>query len=1170
MLTSTPTLCSACGFDNPAGMRFCGNCGARLGETVSAPMSDSASQVTDALGSVLMGPNLLERFRQAGLEARGQRRSVTVLFADLSGYTTLSQNLENDDLFDLVQRFILLLAEDVYRYEGMVDKIIGDGLMALFGAPISHENNAERALRAALDMQKSVTRLNEEVKDQLDGELMLHIGLHAGTVIVGGVGSNMLMDYTAIGDTVNLASRLEQAAGAGTILASEAVYRATRALFDFEAVTDLSLKGIRQPVTAYRLEGLKPEPESVRGLTGLRAPLVGREPEFEQLKKAVTGLASQNEGCLALVTGEAGIGKTRLTAELKSFVAETPLNVLEGQSLTYRRSVSYWIFLDLLRDFFEISTETPAQQAREQVASRTCSLLGGQAGEIIPYIEHLLGLEPPGSPGAERLAYLDASQLRQQIFVAVRDLLVAQAHRCPLLLILEDLHWADEASIDLLAFLAGSVRREPLMIYIITRPFHGGPLGSIVDQARKWPAGLFIEIPLKSLSPEQSERLLNELLAIPDLPEELRQQILQRASGIPFYLEEILRMLIDDQVIQEVEGKWQLVPGVETGPLGVPGNLQELILARFDRLEPVQRRVLQSASVIGRQFSLPLLAGVLPAAEGTELSRHLSQLAEKAFLLPASDSQGTDYLFRHVLTSDAVYSTLLRKERVELHGQVGEAIERMYSDRLESQIEVLASHFLRSSRLDRALHYLILAGQRAAREYANLQAKQHYLEALKLLLKVPYTVEQAVQVHDGLGDVMVFTGEYSEAREQYLEALRALGRPGGDLYGHEASALQRKIGTTFERQGDFDQALLHLAEAGNILDRQPSPSPEERASILNDTGWIHFLRGSFEDAHGLLSSAIGLVESSRRHEVVASIYNRLGAVAYQQREYERAAIYVRKSLEMRETIGDLAGVARLYNNLGLLGLIQGNLTESEANFRQSMERLVRLGDAEGITISYINLGLVQLDRGDLHAAESNLIQGSTLAEQIGHRFYHGLAMMYLGRLRTAQGEAAESERFLRKSLRIFGELGAQDNLVDTVYYLGENAFIQGDLSSAEEWVRQAGSLLNDLDKEEQAVSVQRGRVLRLEGAIARVKGEVGQAEQLLRESAEIFNASFERLEWARTATEQGLLALSQRDGRLAKKCFLKAKDIFNQIGAMVDLSRVEEALQVRDHSKIII
>jgi predicted ATPase/class 3 adenylate cyclase len=1128
-------------------------------EFAQAPGPEAPSTGSDV--NVLMGPNLLERFQLAGLEARGQRRSVTVLFADLSGYTALSQEIDSEELYDLVQRFIPMLAEEVYKHEGMVDKIIGDGLMALFGAPISHENNAERALRAALDMQERITVLSEELKGRINFELKLHIGLHSGTVIVGGVGSNMLMDYTAIGDTVNLANRLEQAAETGTILVSEAVYRSTRALFDFEEVPGLSLKGLRHPVTGYRVKGLKANPQPVRGLEGLRAPLIGRETEFELLKEVLVGLVERKRGFLAVVTGEAGIGKSRLTSELKAFSADTPLQVLEGQSLTYRRSVSYWIFLDLLRDFFNISTEMPLSQSRREVVSKTRKIMGNQAGEVLPYIEHLLGLEPSGSASTNRLAYLDASQLRQQIFLAVRDLLVSVARHRPLLLIFEDLHWADEASIDLLAFLVESVRREPIVILAISRPFLNGPLLSIVDQARKWTPGNFKEIPLKSLSPAQSELLLNGLLATPDLPPELSQQILHRASGIPFYLEEILRVLIDDQVIHQEGGNWRLASDVQIGPLGVPETLQELILARFDRLDADHRKILQSASVIGRQFNFALLADLVDHEDLSSFRQKITQLVEKAFLLPPENTQEVDYLFRHVLTSDAVYSTLLRKERGRIHGQVGEAIERHYADRLESQVEVLAGHFLRSPKLDKALHYLILSGQRAARDYANQQAKQHFLEALRLLSVVKYSTDQAVQVHAGLGDVKVFTGEYGEARFQYKEALQSLAASGHDMYELQASSLHRKIGTTLERQGDFDQALIHLGKAADILSQVRFPPPEDQASVLNDIGWIHFLRGGFEEALRFLTAAIQLVEASPRYDVIASIYNRLGAVAYQQRAYDQAALHVRKSLELREKIGDMAGVARLYNNLGLLGLIQGNLNEAEVNFRQSTERLERIGDAEGISLSYINLGLVQVDRGDLASAEINLMKGLSNAEQIGHRFYSGLASMYLGRLRTAQNQSGDAERFLRKSLNIFEELGAQDNLIDTVYYLGENAFIQGDLPGASKWARQAGRYLNELNGEEKAVSIQRGRVLRLEGAIARKNGAFKKAERILLESADIFNASAERLEWARTQLEQGLLAITQNDRPLASKYFGEAYAIFTEIGALVDLTRVKEALQ---------
>jgi predicted ATPase/class 3 adenylate cyclase len=1108
-----------------------------------------------------MGSDLLERFRQAGLESAGQRRNVTILFADLSGYTSLAEQMDSEDLYELVQKFIRLMVEEVYKYEGMVDKIIGDGLMALFGAPIAHENNAERAVRAAQDMLASVVRLSEELKERLGVALNMHIGLHSGTVIVGGVGSNLLMDYTAIGDTVNLAHRLEEVAEAGTILVSESVYHATRALFDYEPSPDLDLKGISRPVKGYLLSGLKSRPGSVRGLEGLRSPLVGREAELQQLKGAVHALANYKHGRFVLVTGEAGIGKTRLTAELKGQIERAPLRVLEGHSLTYRRSVSYWIFLEVLRDFLGITMETPPAKARERLVTKVYECAGAQAAEVLPYLEYLLALEHLDPVSAERLAYLDASQLRQQIFLAVRDLLVAEARRRPLLLILEDLHWADEASLDLLAFLVDSVRRAPLMIYAISRPFQDGPLGRMADHAHKWLPDWFIEIELQSLSLDQSERLLYQLLAIPELPAEVRQQILQRSAGIPFYLEEILRMLIDEQVIHQENGHWRLVPGIEITSLGVPDNLQGLILARFDRLEPFCRKVLQSASVIGRQFNLSLLASVMRLADEVELKQALAQLVEKAFLLPQSSPQELDYLFRHVLTSDAVYSTLLRRDRDELHGLVGEAMERLYAGRLEGQIEVLAGHFLRSPRPDRALYYLILAGERAGRDYANQQARQHYAEALALLPRVAFTTEQALQVLGGLGDVLVFTGEYAAAREHYLKALNTIDQAGPSLYTRETSALQRKIGTTFERQGDFDQALLYLAEAGKALENQPPSQSGEKAQILNDIGWIHFLRGSFEDAHSFLSAALNLVENSRKYDVVASIHNRLGAVAYQQRAYDQAVAHVRKSLALRETIGDMSGVARLYNNLGLLGLMRGNLRDAEANFVQSIELLERIGDAEGIALSYINLGLVQLDRGDLKVAEANLLRGSTAAEQIGHRFYLGLAQMYLGRLRTAQGQSSESEQLLEESLRIFMELGAQDNLIDAVYYLGENCFAQGDLLCASEWASKADEFITNASVDEKTGSVQRGRVQRLHGAIARVNGDIDQAGKRLLESAEIFNASYERLESARTALERGLLASAQKNYLEARQQFQEARLIFRQLGADVDLQRTEEALQ---------
>ena len=1155
-------ICSSCGFHNPPAMRFCGKCGNRLVDSAdqAAPKVETANQSVDRLG-ILVGADLKERFRQAGLESAGQRRNVTVLFADLCDSTGLAEQVDGEDLYDLIQQYIQLLAEKVYQYEGIVDKIIGDGLMALFGAPIAHENNAERAVRAALDMQAGLELLNLEWAGRLGVKLQMHIGLNAGTVVVGGVGSDLLMDYTAIGETVNQARRLEEAAPAGGILVSESVYKATQRLFDFEPVHNLRLKGITRTLTAYRPAGVKTQPGNVRGLEGLRAPMVGREPELQQLKEAVQTLHRRQWGMFILLSGEAGIGKSRLTMEFKSHIDQTNLLVVEGQSLTYRRSVSYWIILELLRDYLQISPQMSPVEARGQLVSKVNELLGSQAAELLPYLEHIFSFEHSDAITAQRLTYLDAGQLRQQIFLAVRDLLVAEADRQPLVLILEDLHWADDASLDLLAFLLDSLRQAPLLIFANSRPVQEGKLKDMLTIAQKRLGDEFISIPLQGLTPEQGERLLSELLASPKLPDAFRQQILQQAAGIPFYLEEILRALIDEGVIHQADGHWQLAAGSKTIALRVPDNLQDLILARFDRLDQFQRKVLQSASVIGRQFSLPLLAGVVEPGNEAELGGALISLVERAFLLQQEQGTETRYLFRHVLTSDAVYSTLLRRDRSEIHERAGEAIERLYADRLEEHIEVLAGHYLRSSKLDRALHYLILAGQKAARDYANEQARAHFSEANRLLPKVLHTPDQELQVWAGLGDVLVFIGEYTDARQNYHSALETVKAVDPGRKVRESCALQRKIGTTYERQGDYDQALICLADASRVLEGSLTSLPVEKANVFNDLGWIHFLRGNFAEAKATLSSGLSLVEATQHFDVIGSIHNRLGAVAYQQRAYDEADAHVRKSLALRETMGDLAGVARLYNNLGLLGLMRGDLRDAETNFLQSVELLERLGDAEGIALANINAGLVKFDRGNFGAAKTHLETGFALAEQIGHRFYLGLARMYLGRLLGSLGQFPEAENQLQECMHVFEELGAQDNLIDAATYMAENYLAQGNFKRSMSWAVKSLDLI-EKNGNQGGGSVQYGRILRLQGAISRRRGDMEGAHQMLEESAAIFNASYEKLEAARSEFELGLLASNQDNYLKARGHFQEARMIFGQLGADKELQRVEEALSL--------
>ncbi len=1151
-------ICIKCGFNNPPGMRFCGNCGARLGATGMLPASApaAASYSPDHLGA-MMGADLMERFQQAGLEAAGQRRNVTVLFADISGYTALSGQLDAEETFSIIQQYSHLLATNVYKYDGMVDKFIGDGLMALFGAPIAHENNAELAIRAALDMQTDVARLSQDIKDQLGVELRVRIGLHSGAVIVGSVGSNLMMNYTAIGNTVNLASRLEQAAAPGTTVVSESAYHATKALFSYAPLPPLTLKGISQPVTAYRVVGSKSHPGSVRGIEGLHAPLVGRDAELGQLYQAVNHLINDKKGQFVLITGDAGMGKSRLTTELKTFVRQTPVLILEGHSLTYRRTVPYWIFQDILRDYLGVTADSAEAEVREQLTKRVTDSMWETSGNVLPYLEHLLSLEPSDKAAAERLRFLDAGQMRQQIFVAVRDLLVAEAHNRPLLLILEDLHWADEASLDLIDFLLDSIRNTPLIIYAISRPLQAGALAELAERARKQHLDRFIELALQSLPPAQSEQLLSQLLDVPNIPASLREQILQRASGIPFYLEEILRMLIDSDLIQRGDGHWQLTPGADITAIGVPDTLQDLILTRFDRLDPSQRRILQVASVIGRQFSWPLLHVVLQPPDENAIRVALVHLIEREFLLPDADAPDSKYEFKHILTSETIYGTLLKRDRNVLHGQVGEAIEKLYADRLDGQIELLARHYSWSSRVDRAFHYLLLAGQKAMRGHVNLQARQHYEQALALLPEVRHTPEQAFDVHTGLGDVLVFAGEYPSARSHYEDALAIISAEPLARALQKRIILQRKVGTTFARQGSYDEALMCFNLALATLAESSDPAPLEQAQALNEIGWINFQRGNFNDARRILQEALLLVEKTTAYDVIASIYNRLGAVAFESGDLAQAANYARASLALRENMGDIAGVARMYNNLGMMSWRLGEWKQALENYSHSLRLLEQIGDADGMVIAHNNRGLLFTDQGNVAAARAELEAGLKAAQQIGNMFYVARAHMNLGRLWNAVGDWDKAAAHLAESEQLFAEIETRDTLVDVLLLESEMRVGKSELERGRGLISQVQVILKEANQME---SDQQGWLARQQGIIALLENNLVEAKRALQESIGIFGKLDAHFEQAKTGYQLGVLASKTSNNGQARSYLEESRQIFEKLGAKLELEKCNKLL----------
>ena len=1144
-------------------MRFCGNCGTRLESAAqTAPTVPTEPAVpradTSHLG-VMMGSDLLERFRQAGLQASGQRRNVTILFVDLTGYTRLSERLDSEALYDLIQQYIRVLVNTVYKYEGAVDKLTGDGLMALFGAPIAYENNAERAVRAALDMQVEVEQLSAALHDRIQTELQIHVGLNCGTVVVGGVGSDSLMNYTAIGDTVNLARRLEEAAGPGTILVSESVFHVTRQLFNFDIKPPLELKGISHPVPAYAVTGVKAQPGSVRGIEGLRSPMIGRDQELSQAIQVVENLSASRQGHILLVIGEAGMGKSRLTAELKARVRPDQVRILEGQSLTYRKSMSYWIYQEILRSYLGLSHDIFSDIVRSTLTDAVTQVLGPEGQSRLAYLEYVFGLDPSDPSSAETIRYLDPGQLHQQVLLSVRDFLVALARQKPLMIILEDLHWADEASVELTLFLMESVRKEPLLIFANSRPHEGGGASAIQDRAKKrLPTDLFSAIRLKALKVEQSTELFHSLLAIPELPTSLRDQIIARSAGLPFYLEEILRMLIENHVIFRDGPHWRLTPGADFASIGVPETLQGLILTRFDRQTSNHRRVLQTASVIGQTFNVQVLDTVLGEAEAESTRNSLADLVEREFISRDPDAPDVSFSFKHVLVTDAIYGTLLLRDRKNLHGRVGQAIETLYAGRLEGMVELLANHYLKSFMLDRALDYLIQAGEKSARNYANAQARQQFEQALEVMHNTVTTLHQVLQVRMGLGDVLTITGEYIPARNHYLVALKRLAEDGKQDFLSENAVFERKVAATYERQGDYDQAVNHLVSAQKTLDLLQTPMPIEQSRILNDLGWIFFRRGNIDQADQMLSQALEIAIPTNHLDVIASIYNRLGGIHFQKEKFTQALEAVRKSLELRKKIGDIVAVARTYNNLGLLNWKRGDWDEALADFDQSFHLHANLGDVEGMIELHTNMGLILLDRDQIDAARQHFVDALASAQQIGHTYHIGLQYMHLALLSVETEDWLQALEYSVRGQEAFNNIGVSDHSIELFTYTGMAWLGLADYDQAAKWGRDALELFNRLEEKSPGLIEDRGRALRLLGDVSRASHDFSEAARQFEESAAIFEKIGNVVELGRTRTKQAHLASDQGNPAASSAYFELACNCFKEVGAMLDLRKLCE------------
>ncbi len=1156
--TPLANYCSNCGFENPRGFKFCGNCGTNL---LTAPLArPSDSEQLRRLRSFIPG-QLVDKILTASKQIEGERRTVTVLFSDVVGFTTISEKLDPEAVYTIIDESVAAFREAIYAHEGTLDKFMGDGVMALFGAPVMHEDDPVRAVRCALDMQAALKTISDNLVARHGIRLQMRIGLNLGTVVVGDIGADLKMNYTALGDTVNVASRLQSVAEPGTVLASRAVYEQTRALFDFSELGSIRVKGRVEPVEIYQVLGVKREPGSVRGIPGLTAPMVGRAQELARLKQILHELISQARGGVVLITGEAGLGKTRLVLEAKQWLAKSPeytdIRILEGACSAYGQS-AYDIFLQLLNKLFQIQPDDTPETSHAKVSARIRQLFPDVRTQyqILPYVENLLGLPPLERDLAERIRHLEPAQLRQQTFLAVRDLLKQEALARPLILVLEDLHWLDKPSLDLLLFMFSVVEEAPLLFVCLARPVENQTVVQIQRVGAAAPAERFLHFPLEPLSMQESGALVDLLLTISDLPDSLRQLITQRAEGNPFFLEEILRTLIDRNLIRRRQDRWEVTPNADLSTFQVPRTLEGLIMTRVDSLPESTRYAAQCASVIGRDFPDSIL---LRIAETNPVRQEndLQELMDHELVMQTLLTPERQFAFRHIITQQTIYNSVLMRRREQLHHKIAVAIEELYPTRLEEQTERLAFHYGESKDAIRALPYMIRSAERAASRFANEEALSYYRTALELSARANASAETRLRILVGLGNSQTHVGDFDGATYNLTAAWELVAHLSSDLaQARQAAEIARRLGRVHERHGKYDQAMHWLEIALREINRDPeSAHAVERVRVYLEIGWVHYRRGNLDEAQRWRLKALEISDGLDYYAEMGSAYNGLAAVANLQGDWQRAIQYAQRGLKVREMIGDVEGMSRSHSNLGAIFLNTGEWDRALPHLEQSLELKRRIGDVRYLVSANINLGLYYLYKSALREARAYLNTARQGAEKLHDPNALCLTLSSLAQVDAAEGNLDQAQKLLTESITLAEQSGVREWHAEALSVLAQVELRRGNPESARAAGEQALAQARELGYRQTEANA-----LRELGCIARQQGDFVQAEQDLVRSIEMSRALSSPYEAARGELELGLLYADHAMRSQARAALENCRAAFQKLGAVQYTQRAEIAL----------
>jgi predicted ATPase/class 3 adenylate cyclase len=988
--TKLAFLCASCGFGNPEGFTFCGRCGSPLRAGSDAT---GLQRPTKFASSQSYTPKYLaEKILSSKSALEGERKHVTVLFADMKGSMELLADRDPEEARKLLDPVLEQMMEAVHRYEGTVNQVMGDGIMALFGAPLAHEDHAVRACYSALRMQESVKHYAEEVRRAEGIPIQIRVGLNSGEVVVRSIGSDLKMDYTAVGQTTHLAARMEQMAMPGSIMMTADTLRLAEAYVQVKSLGPVSVKGMSDPVELFEVTGAGAARTRLQAATsrGLNR-FVGRDAETEQLRKALEQ-ARQGHGQVVALVGEPGVGKSRLFYEFMHSHRTEGCLIIESGSVSYGKATPYLPVIDLLKAYFKIQDRDTQRDIREKITGKLLTL--DKAMEpTLPAFLSLLDVAVED----QQWQNLDPPQRRQRTLDAIKRLFLRESQVQPLILVFEDLHWIDSETQSFLDALIDSLPTASILLLANYRPEYRHGWGSKT---------FYSQLRIDPLAPESAEELLLAVLGDDTTLQPLKQLLIERTEGNPFFMEESIRTLVETKILAGERSKYRLTGSLEI--MRVPATVHAVLAARIDRLSVEAKQLLQYAAVIGKDFPFALLHAVIDLSE-EELRRQLGDLQTAEFLYEASSFPDLEYTFKHALTHEVAYQSLLRSSRQNCHERIARTLEQRFSGCVETQPQLLAHHYTEAGLSAQAIPYWQRAGERANEQAAHAEAISYLSRGLELLKAVPET---------------------PECLQRELSLYTLLGRTLKDVKGYGDPEVER----AYTRAREL---CRHIGEAPQLF------------STLLGLSIYFVVRAELQTARELAEQLLDMAQGAQDSVLLVEAHYALGVTCFWLGEFDLARKHLEQGIAYYDPSRHRSQIMLFGQDEGVVCLCRAALDlwylgYPDQALTRGMEALTlaqRLSHPASLAYVLYWLAFLYHQRRDVQKTQEWADASIALSTEQGFAYWPPLGTILQGWVLTERKQLAEGTLRMRQGMAALQAIGTE---IQRAYSLGllANAYRQ--------------------------------------------------------------------------------------------------------------------------------